>query len=338
MPSVTSASSAASSAGPKPPPKEKVLLRGVEETLLAGVWCRARDAASEQPLLGDPYARPTLDRCDVDYARTTFASVRDERWARFIGGRSRALDAWCQAFLDGHAARGEAVQVVHAGCGLDSRVLRVARGPGVRWVDLDRPMVVHLRERLFVGDWDPRARGPGVRDGDQDGGGVVDGGDGGSGSGEYVTRSLSVTHPSWVRDILQDRKTLVVAEGLLMYLEPDEARQVIRDVVEYFGEVGGGKGGEIIFDTMGTILRKKTDQVEWLEDSGVKISWGVDDAKEVEALHPNLKLIETRPWHEFMSTERRVSCSPPWFGPLKTKVAALNSSFMDFAQVMRFEF
>lgn len=290
------------------------------------MWCRALDAASEKPLLADPYAQPTLDRCEVDFARTTFASVRDERWARFIGGRSRALDAWCQRFLDEHAARHEPVQVVHLGCGLDSRVLRVRRGAGVRWVDLDMPMVVNLRERLFTGQWDPRARGR-----DEDGAEGVD-------VGEYVMRSLSVTHPAWVRDILQDRKTLVVAEGLLMYLEAEQAPQVIRDVVEYFGKAGGGQGGEIIFDTMGTILQRKTGQVEWLEDSGVKISWGVDDAKEVEALHPDLKLVETRPWHEYMNTERRASCSPPWFGPLKTKVAALSPSFMDFAQVMKFEF
>lgn len=319
-------------------PKERMLLSSVEETLLAGVWCRAQDAASPRPLLGDPYAQPTLDRCDVDYERTTFSHLHDERFVRLVSGRGRALDAWCRTFLQDAAGRGEAVQVLHAGCGLDSRALRVrdlrcARGgPSVRWIDLDTPMVIHLRERLFVGDWAPSCGDGG--DGGRDG----EGGGGGGDGGEYLTRSLSVTHPSWLRDILQDRRTLVIAEGLLMYLKPEEAHKVVRDVVEYFGAAGGGKGGEIIFDTLGTIMQRKTEQVGWLEDSGARFSWGVDDPREVEALHPGLRLVESQPWYQYMNTERKASCSPPWFGPLKTKVAALNSSYMDFAHVMRFEF
>lgn len=291
--------------------KEAILLQGVEETLLAAVYCRARDAATTTPLLNDPYAQPTLDMCDVDYSRTTFASMHDERWARMVGGRAKALDDWCQDFLDAHAD--EPVQVLHIACGLDSRVLRVHRHAGVRWLDVDQPMVINLRERVFVGDWAPQ--------------------------GDYMMRNLSVTHPVWLRDVLQDRKTLVVAEGLLMYLEPVQATKVIQDVVEHFGAVGGGKGGEMIFDTLGTVLQKKTDQVELLESSGAKFSWGVDDALEVEALHPCLKLVKTRPWHQYMNTERRVSCAPPWFGAVRTKVAAtLSSNFMDFSQIMRFEF
>lgn len=300
-----------SSSSIKSQSKQAILLQGVEETLLAATWCRAQDAASATPLLNDPYAQPTLDMCDVDYSRTTFASLHDERWARMVGGRGKALDVWCQEFLDTHAD--EPVQVVHIACGLDSRVLRVNRRPDVRWIDVDQPMVINLRERLFVGDWEPQ--------------------------GDYMMRNLSVTHPAWLRDVLQDRKTLVVAEGLLMYLEPVQAQKVIRDVVEHFGEAGGGKGGEMIFDTLGTVLQKKTDQVELLESSGAKFSWGVDDAKEVETLHPGLKLVKSRPWYQYMSTERRVSCAPPWFGPVRTKVAAtLSSNFMDFAQIMRFEF
>lgn len=64
------------------PGKEKILLSGVEETLLASIWCRAKDSQSEEPLLGDPYAQQILDRCDVDYTRSTFAALHDERWAR----------------------------------------------------------------------------------------------------------------------------------------------------------------------------------------------------------------------------------------------------------------
>ncbi|KAK7746278.1 hypothetical protein SLS53_002237 [Cytospora paraplurivora] len=294
---------------PKDPTgKEKVHLSGVEETLLAAIWCRAKDAQSAQPLLDDPYAQQILDRCDVDYTRSTFAALHDERWARFISGRAKTLDVWCQDFLDAHGDT--PVQVLQLACGLDSRFARVRRGVGVRWIDLDRPMVMNLRERVY-------AELPDL-----------------TGEGEYITRNLSVTNENWLGDIPQDRPTLVIAEGLLMYLEPAQSRKVIRDVVEYFG-----LGGQIIFDVLGTVLQRHTSQVQWLKSSGVKFSWGVDNPEEIEELHEKLKLVGSKHWDEYMHVERRMSCAPPWFGETATKMASkLLSSFDDFAQVLRFEF
>lgn len=287
--------------------KEKILLTGVEETLLTAIWCRAMDAQCAQPLLGDSYAQPILDRCDVDYTRSTFAAMHDERWARIVSGRARVLDTWCQDFLDSHGE--EPVQVLQLACGLDSRVARVRRGPGVRWIDLDRPMVMNLRERIYA-DIDI------------------------SDVGEYITRHLSVTNENWLGDIPRDRPTLVIAEGLLMYLEPEQSKKVICDVAEYFG-----LGGQMIFDVLGTVLQKHTSQVQFLKSSGAKFGWGVDDPMEIEALHGKLKLLESKQWDEFMQVARRVSSSPPWFGATATKMASkVLPSFNDFAQVLRFEF
>ncbi|ROV91356.1 hypothetical protein VMCG_09673 [Cytospora schulzeri] len=291
--------------------KEKVLLSGVEETLLAAIWCRAQDAQSEAPLLGDPYAQPILDRCDVDYTRSTFAALHDERWARFVSGRARTLDTWCQDYLDGMGDR--PVQVLQLACGLDSRVLRIRRGANVRWIDLDRPMVMNLRERIY-------ADLPVPEQGEEE--------------GEYIMRNLSVTVDNWLGDIPHDRPTLIIAEGLLMYLEPEQSRKVIRDVVDYFG-----LGGQIIFDVLGTVLQKHTSQVQWLKSSGVRFSWGVDDPKEIEEIHEKLKVVGSEHWNEYMKVERRISCAPPWFGGTATKMASkVLPSFNDFAQVMRFDF
>lgn len=282
-------------------PKEKIILEGVEETLLASTWCRAKDARSSEPLLGDPYAQYLLDRCDVDYSRSTFAALHDERYGRFIAGRARELDAWCRSFLEFHGD--SPCQVLQLACGLESRVFRIKRGPNVRWIDLDRPLVTNLRQRLYK---EPP-------------------------EGDYCLRSLSVTNDNWLGDIPQDRPTLVIAEGLLMYLKAEQSKKVIRDVVEYFD-----LGGHIIFDTLGTILTKYSSQISWLKDSGATYGWGVDEPGEVASLHPELKLLERQYWHEYMRVERKVSCAPPWFGQKITKVAAVLPSFNDFGQIMQF--
>jgi O-methyltransferase involved in polyketide biosynthesis len=150
---------------------------------------------------------------------------------------------------------------------------------------------------------------------------------------DYSLRNLSVTNDNWLGDIPQDRPTLVIAEGLLMYLQPEQSKKVITDVVNYFGH-----GGQVIFDTLGTILQKYTSQVQWLKSSGAAFTWGVDDPREIELLHPELKLLDREYWYQYMHVERKVSCAPPWFGKNITKAAAILPSFNDFGQVMRFQF
>lgn len=283
-------------------PKEKVILEGVEETLMAAIWCRAKDAQSANPLLGDPYAQYVLDRCEVDYTRSTFASLQDERYGRFIAGRGKEMDAWCVSWLESHGDN--PCQVLQLACGIDSRAYRIKRGPNVRWIDLDKPLVTNLRQRLYT---EPP-------------------------EGDYCLRSLSVTNEHWLGDIPQDRPTLVIAEGLLMYLKAEQSKKVIKDVVNYFD-----LGGQMIFDVLGTILQKYSSQISWLKSSGATYGYGVDEPSEVLALHSELRLLQRQYWHEYMQVERKVSCAPPWFGQKITKVAAVLPSFNDFGQIMQFE-
>lgn len=352
-------------------PKTKITLAGAEATLLSSVWCRARDAASCAPILGDPYAQAILDHCDIDYTRGSLAHLHDERWARLGAGRAKALDDWCQAFLDD--AGDEPVQVLQIACGLDSRALRIRRGANVRWIDLDRPLVVNLRERIYgAARWDLQQEKGSAASG---GGG---GGRGGAGAGgEYILRNLSVTSDRWLRDIPQDRRTIVIVEGLLYHLSPAQVLKIIRDVVDHFGgpetdegaqegddhddddddhhegdyddekegirvreskSHGGTRGCEIVFDVLGTIIKKRTSHVEWLRPTGIKVMSGFDSPEEILPCHPRLKLLETRSWDQMMRTERKAACAPPWFGPKGTMLASILPSFWDFCQVMRFQF
>lgn len=331
-------------------PKTKITLAGAEATLLSSVWCRAQDAASSAPILGDPYAQVILDHCDIDCTRGSLAHLHDERWARLGAGRAKALDDWCQAFLDD--AGDEPVQVLQIACGLDSRALRIRRGPNVRWIDLDRPLVVNLRERIYGATrWDPQQeRGSG-------------------GGGEYLLRNLSFTSERWLRDIPQDRRTLVIIEGLLYHLSEAQVQKIIRDVVDHFGgprteeeetdddddlddyddekeecrprekrSRGGVRGCEIVFDVLGTLIRKRTSHIEWLRPAGIKVMSGFDSAEDILPCHPRLKLLETMSWDQIMRTERKAACAPPWFGARTTMLASILPSFWDFCQVMRFRF
>lgn len=162
---------------------EKVDLRGAAATLLMTLYMRAYDAGSRRPILGDHYAREVLDRVEYDFA----ALHRFTGDTSAVVSRAKRLDEWTAEFLVAEPQG----QVLHLGCGLDSRPLRVRPAPTCRWIDVDQPEVVDLRRRLYD-------------------------------MPDHVEAiPASVTDDSWWDRVSTDRPTLVVAEGLFMYL-PDE--------------------------------------------------------------------------------------------------------------------
>ena len=109
--------------------------------------------------------------------------------------RSAHFDRWARQFLAVHP---EAV-VLHLGCGLDSRFFRLAPGPGVEWYDIDYPDVARLRTQLY-----PAAE-------------------------HYHVIPASVTDPTWLQDIQTGRPTLMIAEGLTMYLTEQDGVALLRE-------------------------------------------------------------------------------------------------------------
>lgn len=169
---------------------EKVDLRGAAATLLMTLSMRAHDARSRRPVLGDRYAQEVLDRVEYDFA----ALHRFTGDTSAVVSRARRLDEWTAEFLvaEPHG------QVLHLGCGLDSRPLRVRPAPTYRWIDVDQPEVIDLRRRLYD-------------------------------MPEHVESvPASVTDDAWWDGVCTDRPTLVVAEGLFMYL-PDEGVHALVD-------------------------------------------------------------------------------------------------------------
>lgn len=105
------------------------------------LYLHARDAQVSRPILGDPFAADLLRRVDHDPAGMKHLNGN----LPVICTRARLIDDITRRLLD---RRPDAV-VLHLGCGLDSRVLRLAPGPGVTWIDVDQEPVIALRRRLY---------------------------------------------------------------------------------------------------------------------------------------------------------------------------------------------
>lgn len=274
--------------------REEVVLQGVEQTLLAPLFWRALDAQSPNPILGCRRAGAALSRLEgVGWLGEAYGA--DPRWVAYVSGRAARIDAWTREFLAQWPGR--QVTVLHLACGLDGRDGRVARDPElVRWVDVDRPLVANLRERITAGS-----------DIDEEEDEAGEAGASLRPVGDYSLRSLNVTEGRWYSDIPADRPTLVVAEGLFPYLSPAEAEAVIGGLLDYFGS------GQLIFDTVGSLAVAHTKRANVLKPSGSRFRFGVDDARDVLAFHEKLKLKDVVRWHEFMGVKGEISreTAPP---------------------------
>ena len=211
-------------------------------TLLATLYLRAWDSRNRQPILGDEHAAAALECLRYDEAMLR-RRTRPEVNQYLVGLRARLLDDWAANYL---SHRPDAV-VVQLGCGLDSRMLRLDQFNSTLWLDVDLPDVIAVRRRLYP----ERQR--------------------------YQMIAASATDPKWWwEEVPTDRPVLVIAEGLLMYLPPDEVRQLLGRIASR------SPSGQLLFDGV----------APWLTHLSRAVHWGIRDGSEIEAWNPRLRCLE----------------------------------------------
>jgi O-methyltransferase involved in polyketide biosynthesis len=104
----------------------------------------------------------------------------------------------------------------------------------------------------------------------------------------------SVTDPGWLDQVPADRPTLAVAEGLTMYLAPEDGFELFRRVVDRF------PSGEVFIDAyskLGIRLQKRNSVVR---RARATLRWGIEprDLEEV-----GLRLVSARNATEFVPEE-----------------------------------
>ncbi|MQX43514.1 class I SAM-dependent methyltransferase [Sinorhizobium meliloti] len=229
---------------------KQIRLTGARETLLITLQAKATESAMPDSLLRDRFAADALHRLDTDSRHLKIG----HDMTIGIALRAYMLDRWTEAFLQ----RFPEATVLHLGCGLDSRIFRIDPGPGVRWFELDVPDVISLRERVY-----PDRTG-------------------------CVTIACSIVERGWIERLPADRPTLIIAEGVLPYLEEDQVSQVLRRIAGHFPE------GEIAFDAYSSIAIRLLRFNPAIRATGACLQWAVDDPVELERQVPGLQLIEDR--------------------------------------------
>lgn len=199
---------------------DSAALTGVSETALMTLNGRAHQAGLPGAIIDDPMAIRLRD------AFTTTYGVNYDKFGRRgqeMALRSLAADQCTIEYLRSHpkatiVALAEGFQTSF--WRLDAAVKRPTSDAHFRWISVDLPPVIELREKLLPES--PRITNIGQ----------------------------SALDYSWMDRVDTTDGVFITAEGLLMYLQPDDAMDLIRQCAKRF------PGGQMFFDLPPTIIKK----------------------------------------------------------------------------------
>ncbi|CCH27790.1 class I SAM-dependent methyltransferase [Actinosynnema sp. NPDC047251] len=268
--------------------REKVDLTGAPETMLATLYGRALDSRAAKSILHDSAAADAVARIEYDFRKTGVNAAT----AAGIAMRAKHLDNWTSGFLQENPT----ATVLHLACGLDTRAHRLAPGDGVRWIDVDYPDVVALRQRLLP-----------------------------TPSGDYRVVASSVTDAAWLEEVPADRPTVVVFEGLTMYLTGQEVQSLVERVVGRFAR------GELLFDVYGTTGIRLQKLVPAVRNAGATLRWGLDDPHAIERW--GVRLVE-----DLRSLDLPEIADLPAASRIPLRVMAKLPGFRDVGRILRYRF
>ncbi len=198
-----------------PPDHDKVdarLLTGVSETALLTLNGRAYQAGRPDAIIDDPMAIKLVEAIDFDFAKFG-------RRGQEMALRSLAVDQCAIRYLAKHPK----ATVVALAEGLQTSFWRLNSAlpeAQFHWVSVDLAPVIDLRRRLL-----PHSR-------------------------RITDLAQSALDYTWTDKIDSSNGVFITAEGLLMYLQPQDAMGLIAQCASRF------PGGQMFFDVPPTIVKK----------------------------------------------------------------------------------
>lgn len=226
---------------------EKISIRGVPETMLQTLYARAAWSQKRDPRFCDEKSMEIVARMDYDFSR----AQTDAAMSSGVLARTVLLDRMVGDFIRENPEG----TVVNIACGLDTRFYRVDNGT-IRWYNLDLPETIEVRRRFLEEN------------------------------GRVSTIACSAMDESWAREIEPSGgNTLVVIEGLVMYLTEPDVKQILSIIDRRFANV------EIIMETMSPFIMRHIKEKS-IEATKAKFTWGLRSGKDLKPLAPGLTWVE----------------------------------------------
>ncbi|KPK81594.1 MAG: hypothetical protein AMS27_15345 [Bacteroides sp. SM23_62_1] len=243
----------------------------VSETALITLRSRVIESGKPNPVINDPVGAECLKRLEPLLSSSQFNRLIKKNLpitlTRYIALRARKYDFYARAFMD----KNPDGMVVNLGCGFDTRYWRVFDREW-EYVEIDLPEVINFKQQIL---------------------------------GDRITFKMigaSVLGKEWLEQIhsLQSEKILFLAEGLFMYLPPEDVRSLFKSLSETC------TSSEIVFEAVNEkytrgiwkkmVERKMRKQLD--SSAGSSYQFGIRNASEIENFGLKIKVMEEWSYYE----------------------------------------
>ena len=165
------------------------------------------------------------------------------KWlAYYMGIRSAVFDEWLRQQM----ANAPNATVIHIGCGMDSRVVRVG-SERHKWYDVDFPEVIDARKEYY------------------------------SESDNYKMLAGDAKNGKWLASIKETGSAIVLMEGISMYLAPKEMQRLTSDLSAHFENL------MLLVDCYTSFAAKMSKVRNPINAVGATEVYGTDDPKKYES-------------------------------------------------------
>lgn len=221
---------------------QKVEMLGVPETMLQTLYARAAYSKKSNAKFHDQMAEEIVSHMDYDFS----LAEKDAMMSKGVIARTILLDRMVGEFIRENPKG----TVVNIACGMDTRVYRLKTPPTVRWYNLDLPETIEVRRRFLTEN------------------------------GNISMIAKSAMDESWAAEIEEPNgRTLVILEGLVMYLSEKDVKQILSIISGRFRQA------EIIMETMSPWVVKNMKEKS-IEATKARFTWGIQSGKELEVIAP----------------------------------------------------
>lgn len=164
------------------------------------------------------------------------------KWlAYYMGIRSAVFDNW----LNQKMSDIQDAVVIHIGCGMDGRVLRVDKMDH-KWYDIDFPEVIEERKKYY-------AESP-----------------------YYQMIAGDVKNDEWLTGIIENKHAIVVMEGVSMYLTSEQLNKLTKNLCDHFENIS------FLMDCYTVFAAKMSKYKNPINDVGVTQVYGIDNPESLQ--------------------------------------------------------
>jgi len=257
-----------------------IQISDISSTMLLTLYTHAIESQSKNPIINDPKAveiTSALNRQMVNspdrMCRDLGRGKLDRKLIIFITLRAKRYDEYALEFLQ----KSPGGTIVNLGCGLDTRYWRIDNGK-TNFYDLDLPEVIAIKKRLC------------------------------NETDSYHMIASSVLDNDWMAELRKQSAGpfLFLAEGLFMYLEKDDVKDLIIKLRSEFP--GSELACEVVNESIisgplkGAMKIKMQNQLHL--GRGAAFASGIRNAAEIEGWSPGIKLLDE--WSHFDSNEEKL--------------------------------